>query len=40
MQILTNTLNFIANAGDYFERTDEKTKRLKRILSILLVLIL
>ncbi len=40
MQILTNTLNFIANAGDYFERTDEKTRRLKRILSILLVLIL
>lgn len=40
MQILANTLNFIVNAGDYFERTDEKTKKIKRILIILLVLTL
>ena len=40
MQILSNTLNFIVNAGAYFERTDEKTRKLKRILSILLILIL
>ena len=40
MQILANALNFIVNAGDYFEKTDEKTRKLKRILSILLVLIL
>ena len=40
MQILTNTLNFIVNAGAYFEKTDEKTRKLKRILTILLVLTL
>ena len=40
MQILTNTLDFITNAGAYFERTDEKTRKLKRILTILLVLTL